>query len=317
MLRLGAEYRRRQFLPGLALFLCLFVTACFLDEDQAAVAVNEGGTTSGEVSSQGEVSRPGEVLRSGEAFRPGEASLKVSPECWADVSALKRRRVDSVIDGDTLRLAGGESLRLVGVNTPEMGRDGRRDEPLARRASQALEAVSGPGDYVWLRQAEDGQDRYGRLLAYAYDGSGRSISGLLIAQGLGFHVAVAPNVHLADCLDSQEKQARSAQLGVWSESEFSPRAVSKLTVGKGGFTLIRDRVSRVSFKDNGWWVQLGGKLGLKIAEADQSRFSRQELLALDGVMVETRGWLVPMSGGWWMMKLSHPSLLQRTSDLSK
>ena len=81
--------------------------------------------------------------------------------------------------------------------------------------------------------------------------------------------------------------------------------------------LVRDRVSRVSFKDNGWWVQLGGKLGLKIAEPDQGRFSRAELRALEGVMVETRGWLVPMKGGWWMMKLSHPSLLQRSRDPGK
>ncbi|MEP4148951.1 MAG: thermonuclease family protein [Halioglobus sp.] len=287
MLRFVAGHKKRQFYRGLALFLCLFAAACSTDEGSVA-AVAQGG-----------------------------ASSEVTAECRADVSELQRRRVESVVDGDTLRLSGGDSLRLVGVNTPEIGRDGRRDEPLAQRAGQALESISGPGKDIWLRQAEDGRDRYGRLLAYAYDAKGLSISGLLIAQGLGFHVAVAPNVRLADCLHSQEKRARDARLGVWSEPAFSPKSVSQLVSGEGGFMLVRDRVSRVSFKDNGWWVQLGGKLGLKIAEPDQGRFSRQELRALDGVMVEARGWLVPMNGGWWMMKLSHPSLLQKTRDLGK
>lgn len=284
MLRFVAEHKKRQFRTELALFLCLFVIACSTDER---------GLTGAE---------------------HGASSPETPENCLADVSALDRRKVESVVDGDTLRLSGGDSLRLIGVNTPEIGRDGRRDEPIAQSARQALASMAGRGQSVWLRSAEDKRDRYGRLLAYAYDSQGRSLSSRMIAKGLGFHIAIAPNIRLVECLYYQEVEARSAGLGVWSEPEFAPRPVSQLVAGEGGFTLVRDRVSRVSFKDNGWWVQLGGKLGLKIAESDQKLFSRNELRDLEGEWVEARGWLVPMKGGWWMMKVSHPRLLQKAHD---
>lgn len=270
-----AVTRKRQFLSGLALFLCLLTAAC----------------------SNSEAPR-------GEAH-PG--AMAASQACRADPGSLERRAVSSAVDGDTLRLAGGDSLRLVGVNTREIGRDGRPDEALAREARAALQGMLGAENAVWLQPAEEGRDRYGRLLAYAFDVHGSSLAEQLIARGLGFHVAIAPNLALADCLLSAERVARAQGLGVWADA---PLAIAELAPGAGGFHLIRDRVTRVSFKDNGWWVQLGGKLGVKIDADAQSRFSRRQLRALEGSRVEVRGWLLPMQGGWWMLNLDHPSMLQ-------
>jgi len=278
-----AAFKKRQFLPGLALFLCLLVAGCSSDDGPVH-----------------------------------DVQLPVAPPaaaaCQADPGALQRRSVTAVIDGDTLRLAGGDSLRLVGVNTAEIGRDGRPDEPLAQAARVALQDMLGPDNSVWLRPARERRDRYDRLLAYAFDARGNSLSGQLIASGLGFHVAIAPNLALADCLQAAERDARRQGLGIWAEPAFVPRAMADLARGAGGFHLIRDRVTRVSFKDNGWWLQLGGKLGVKISEADQSRFSRRQLLALEGTVVEVRGWLIPMDGGWWMLNLDHPGMLQPLAE---
>lgn len=275
-----AESRKRQFLSGLALFLCLLAAGCSGGGDPAG---GSGGVT----------------------------SVPVHSHCRVDPGLLQRRSVSTVVDGDTLRLAGGESLRLVGVNTSEIGRDGRPDEPLAQEARAALAGLLGPGKAVWLQPAQEHRDRYGRLLAYAYDASGNSLSGRLVAAGLGFHVAVSPNLDLADCLPVAEREARQQGLGVWSEPAFAPGPVAGLAKGARGFHLVRDRVTRVSFKDNGWWVQLGGKLGVKIKGADQHRFSRRKLRALEGTVVEVRGWLIPMEGGWWMLNLGHPNMLQQ------
>lgn len=229
--------------------------------------------------------------------------------CAADVAGLEKRRVEQVIDGDTIYLAGGEKLRLVGVNTPELGRDGRPDEPLAQAARSALadELASG---LVWLQEAADARDRHGRTLAYAFNGRGESISGLLISRGLGFHVAIAPNVAWADCLQRTEQAARSAALGVWSEPAFQALEAAELAPAQRGFARLRDRVTHVSFKDNGWWLQLGGKIGVRVGRDGQPGFSRGELRALDGRTVEVRGWLVPRDGGWWTMTLGHPSMLE-------
>lgn len=240
------------------------------------------------------------------ACAPQEA---VTAACTADVSHLDKHRVKYVVDGDTLHLVGGEKLRLVGVNTPELGRDGRPDEPLARQAREALGDSVGPAGTIWLQSAEDERDRHGRLLAYAFNAQGQSLSGLLIEQGLGFHVAVSPNFAWADCLSSAEETASDRSLGIWSEPEYAPLAADELSRSQRGFVRIRDRVTHVSFKDNGWWLQLGGKVGVRIKGADQALFSRRELQQLDGRLVEVRGWLVPRDGDWWMMSLGHPSML--------
>src|SRR3569623_1784992 len=45
--------------------------------------------------------------------------------------------VDRVYDGDTVRLNDGRHLRLIGLDTPELGRDGAADQPLAAGARAA------------------------------------------------------------------------------------------------------------------------------------------------------------------------------------
>jgi endonuclease YncB( thermonuclease family) len=239
------------------------------------------------------------------ACSPGEGALA----CAVDVSSLEKHRVEYVVDGDTLHLAGGEKLRLVGINTPELGRNGRPDEPLARAARKSLQAQVASG-VVWLGDAEEQRDRHGRLLAYAFNRRGESLSGELIRQGLGFHVAISPNVTWANCLEQAEGQARDSGIGVWSEPAYQPVAAAQLDPSQSGFVRIRDAVTHVSFKDNGWWLQLGGKVGVRIGKDGQRHFSRNELRQLDGRTVEVRGWLVPRNGSWWMMNLGHPSMLR-------
>ena len=54
-----------------------------------------------------------------------------------------RERVEYVIDGDTVKLAGGERVRLLGIDAPEMragkpGHEGPFPEPGAEKATVAL-----------------------------------------------------------------------------------------------------------------------------------------------------------------------------------
>ncbi len=66
-------------------------------------------------------------------------------------------KVKKVIDGDTFKLAGDQSVRLAGVNAPELG---------AKRGATARRALQGllhQGDTIGL--ATQARDRYGRLVA--------------------------------------------------------------------------------------------------------------------------------------------------------
>ncbi len=98
--------------------------------------------------------------------------------------------VTRVVDGDTLELGNGETVRLVGIDTPEVGQCGYD------RASVALGRLV-TGRQVRLIRSDEDRDRYGRLLRYVdvggVDAGLRQIrSGLAIARydsrdGYGFH----------------------------------------------------------------------------------------------------------------------------------
>ena len=64
--------------------------------------------------------------------RPGFCPLPGKPE---------QVRVRQVVDGDTVRLVDGRSVRLIGINTPEIGRKGRSSEPYAEAAKRRLQAL--------------------------------------------------------------------------------------------------------------------------------------------------------------------------------
>jgi micrococcal nuclease len=72
--------------------------------------------------------------------------------------------VERVIDGDTIRLANGESVRLVQIDTPEL--DG--GECYADEARMALLRLLPEGSTVRLERDPrlDDVDRFGRLLRY-------------------------------------------------------------------------------------------------------------------------------------------------------
>ena len=64
-------------------------------------------------------------------------ALEPVPACTPPGPA-REAIVGHVVDGDTLRTSDGELIRLLGLNTPELGRDGRPDEPGADAARDAL-----------------------------------------------------------------------------------------------------------------------------------------------------------------------------------
>ena len=269
--------KKRQVPGVLALFLCLLAGACSRVE-QAAAPVADSGLA-----------------------------------CSVDAAGLQSAPIAAVIDGDTLRLADGQRVRLIGINTPELGHGRRADEPLAQQARAALAGLLAGGT-AWLADGVDDRDPHGRRLAWVFDADGHSVSAQLLERGLGFHVAIAPNGGRAACLRAAEDVARRERRGVWAEPAYAARSAAQLAPGLRGFALVRDRVTHVSFKDNGWWVQLGGKIGVHIKPADAHLYTRTKIASLEGRSIQVRGWLVPMRGGWWVLNLGHPAMLEAPAD---
>ncbi len=238
-------------------------------------------------------------------------SLQAAALCSVS-EPLSRVKVATVIDGDTLRLVDGRSVRLIGLNATEMGRNGRSAEPFAEAARNRLQSLVSANDgYVAIRPGRQSKDHYGRVLAHAFDEHGENLEALMLAEGLGFFVAIAPNLSLAECQRAAERQARSAGRGVWRR----PPIIAAERVRRGGFAIVRAHVERVDTNRGGVWLELGGSLAVQIPREAAAAFD-DALAGLPGKHIEVRGWIIDRKGrgdlsrrARWLLKISHPSML--------
>ncbi|WP_085683986.1 MULTISPECIES: thermonuclease family protein [unclassified Pseudomonas] len=230
-------------------------------------------------------------------------------------SGLDSATVQRVVDGDTLRLSDGRNVRMIGLNTPELGKQGRSDEPFAVAARKRLEALVAESDgRVGLQLGAQSKDHYGRTLAHVFSAKGGNLEAQMLADGLGFQVAVAPNVDLVDCQQAAERRARQAGLGLWKRSPV----LKAEQIERSGFALVSGRVSKVQRNRGGIWIELQDKLVLRVAPNLLDRFDGASLQALKGKQIEARGWVVDRSrrGGLksgqarWLLPLTDPSMLQ-------
>jgi len=223
--------------------------------------------------------------------------------------------VQRVVDGDTLRLSDGRNVRMIGLNTPELGKQGRSDEPFAVAARKRLEALVAASDgRVGLVPGKESKDHYGRTLAHVYGADGANLEAQMLAEGLGFQVAVAPNVDLVACQQAAERNARQAGLGVWRQSPV----LKAEQISTSGFAVLSGRVSKVQRNRGGVWIELQDSVVLRVAPNLLARFDVNSLESLKGKQIEARGWVLDRSrrGGLkegqarWMLPLSDPAMLQ-------
>jgi endonuclease YncB( thermonuclease family) len=129
----------------------------------------------------------------------------------------QQARVIQVLDGDTLILAGGKSVRLLGLDAPEMERDGRPAEFLAHKSKAFLTDLA-QGKMVRLEYDQLRYDHYGRVLAYLFLPDNLLINAELLRQGLARVYFHAPNVRYRDLLLAAQTEALDARRGLWQQA---------------------------------------------------------------------------------------------------
>jgi len=202
--------------------------------------------------------------------------------------------VSHVYDADTLTLMDGTRVRLIGIDAPELGRDGRPHEPYALEGRDFLRRLMDEaGHRVTVHRGEESHDRHGRLLAYLFLPDGRNINRLLLEQGYVMQVFIAPNTAYAECLQPYEKQARKDRLGIWSQAEYEPGIPSsQVPDSTQGAAIVYGRVVRIGESRDNLWLNLEGRVALQMPKADLDAFYKQRLRSLEGQKVRARGWLV-------------------------
>ena len=126
--------------------------------------------------------------------------------------------VTRVVDGDTIHVdVGGtdETVRYIGIDTPESVKPGTPVQCFAKRAAAHNRRLVG-GGRVRLRFDVERRDRYGRLLAYVYRaGDGTFVNAALVRDGYARTLTVPPNVRFADRFATLARTAREARRGLW------------------------------------------------------------------------------------------------------
>lgn len=150
-------------------------------------------------------------------------------------------RVSKVIDGDTVVLDTEETVRLIGINTPERG------QPFYEEARDFVASLV-LHESVRLENDVEAFDQYGRRLAYLFLADGTFVNLEIVRQGFAQVYTVPPNVAYEAELRAAEQEAREYRRGLWkpSDEHITVRIVD----------LNADAPGNDNQNVNGEWVEL-------------------------------------------------------------
>lgn len=123
--------------------------------------------------------------------------------------------VGKVIDGDTIELANGDRIRLLGIDAPEKG-----DYNYYAAAGRLKELII--NKTIELEKDVNNKDGFDRLLRYVFvdDGAGSEVfvNLQLVREGYAYAYVVAPDDRYIDELVGAENEARAERRGIWQKS---------------------------------------------------------------------------------------------------
>lgn len=250
------------------------------------------------------------------------------PARACDLQAPETGTVASVIDGETLKLTDGKTVRLIGAKAPMPPLGWRGDDPWPF-ADEATEALGGlaTGKQVELEFGGSRADRHGHLLAQVFVMTGGSrlwLQEALVAKGLARVYSFPDNRACVPELLAREAEARAKGLGVWGSSLY--RVASALDLERLGrlthsYQLVEGTVAAVG--------EGGGRIYLNFAKDWRSDFTISvdrkdaaafaaagiDLKALAGKRLRVRGFLGWRNGP--MVEASHPEQIELLPNASE
>lgn len=138
-----------------------------------------------------------------------------------------------VIDGDTMVIffeGREETLRLIGIDTPEIGenqkalgeakRSGKDVKSLLEMGKEAMLFVRGmvkPDETLNIELDIQLRDEYGRLLGYVFLKDGRMLNEEILRAGYAEVVTIPPNVKYIKRLYNAYLEGKENKRGLWNE----------------------------------------------------------------------------------------------------
>ncbi len=147
--------------------------------------------------------------------------------------AQQTTTVTRIVDGDTLKvfyLEGEESIRLIGIDTPESrvnkktkkdakrsGQDIETIIAMGKRATEYVESLVKPGGLITIEFDVQERDRYKRLLGYVYLPNGNMLNEEIVKAGYASVMTIPPNVKYKDRFLIAYQEARERKVGLWGK----------------------------------------------------------------------------------------------------
>ncbi len=237
-----------------AVVLLVAGAGCSSDRRSSESPGDTAGAASAETAQPGQAAQSGEAAQPGQAVQPGaDGTAAASTALLRDIEAATEpgansaqaaqsgadgngtgapsrvpggpdmwepnATVEAVIDGDTIIAKIGsnsESLRLIGIDTPESVARYRPVECYGSEASRYLHELLPPGTPITVIRDTELRDIYDRLLGYVVrSGDGLFVNLELVVSGHAAKLNFPPNDTYAVAMARAEAQARSAGLGLW------------------------------------------------------------------------------------------------------
>jgi len=137
--------------------------------------------------------------------------------------------VERVVDGDTFKMANGERVRLLGIDTPEKfqseklekdvkksGKDKKAIQTLGKLSSEYVKNFVEGKKVKLVKEPGTDKDKYGRSLRYVYLEDGTFVNAKILQDGYANVYEYAP-ISKLDEFRKYVKDARENKRGLWGE----------------------------------------------------------------------------------------------------
>lgn len=141
----------------------------------------------------------------------------ITPPTIRRPEATSSAQVRRVVDGDTIELADGRTVRYIGVDTPETKHPNKTVECYGLEAEKQNTLLV-MGKTVVLERDVSETDRYGRLLRYVWV-DGQQVNWQLVANGYAFAKSYPPDIANQDAFIQGQRLAQKNQLGLWAHCD--------------------------------------------------------------------------------------------------
>jgi len=249
------------------------------------------------------------------------AAFLSPPARACDLPPPETAVVAEVIDGETLKLADGRTVKLIGakVPIPPLGWRGDDPWPFVEEARQALERLAS-NEPIELRFGGSRTDRHGHLLAQEFVVAGENrlwLQDALIGSGLARVYSLPDNRACMGELLERENEARAKRLGLWASPAFrieDARDAKRLGRLVHSYQLVEGTVLNVGEGSGRFYLNFApdwrSDFTISVARKDVPAFAASglDVKALAGARLRVRGWLAWRNGP--MIEANHPEQIE-------